>query len=171
MTELYHDNRDIPQRGWTFVERHDYGEIGAAHRCDACRQQNMRYAYILSHPDYPTVIGAGKRCAQVFTTPYGEEPPKGRVAKPRKSAHRKRRPPKFRITIQADGTVTYHFTQVDESPHAGVYRTAHDPDPEVAREAGVDLSSEYENKMIREELRCGHAVYFTETEDWRSDDH
>jgi hypothetical protein len=54
--------RDVPHKGWTFVDFLDLGE--PSQTCEMCEAVTIRYVHYMSHPDYPEQLGVGCVCAE-----------------------------------------------------------------------------------------------------------
>ncbi len=79
---------EIPHKGWTCLGVDDVvgdDDSGSMERCEMCQANEIRYAHIMTHPDYGTVR-AGCVCAANMSGDYA-----GQDAMERKLKNRRRR--------------------------------------------------------------------------------
>ena len=66
----------LPHKGWTCVdvidlaEGIDETESIPYEQCEMCGNEKIRYAHVMSHPDYPDEIYVGCVCAEKMTGDY-----------------------------------------------------------------------------------------------------
>ena len=66
----------LPHKGWTCVDVIDLAEgIDETEsipykQCEMCGNEKIRYAHVMSHPDYPDEIYVGCVCAEKMTGDY-----------------------------------------------------------------------------------------------------
>lgn len=70
------NRKGIPHKGWQCIDVIDLGEdIGPDEtipyeQCEMCGNEKLRYAHIMSHPDYPGELHVGCVCAEKMTNDY-----------------------------------------------------------------------------------------------------
>ena len=58
----------VPHKGWTLAGFEDLGGLDGT--CEMCETQSIRYVHHMEHPEYASVLGAGRVCASHMEEDY-----------------------------------------------------------------------------------------------------